>query len=347
MQIKIKSSIKDYQVKFYETKINNFKKNKESIYLIDKNVYQKYRLLFSKIQRKLIINSNEKNKSFETLGFYIKQLIRLKVKRSSILIAVGGGIVQDIAAFITSVLFRGMDWIFYPTTLLAQADSCIGSKSSINFYNVKNLVGTYNPPNKVILNINFLKTLSKEEVNSGIGEILKCILISGKKKLLNKKKVIKDLIIKQSRLLNFIKIALNIKKKIIEIDEFDNNIRKVMNYGHSFGHAIEAESKFKIPHGIAITLGMDLANFVSYKYKMISYKDYKEINSLLILNSNKYKNYKPNIKLLIKYLSQDKKNTSSNYLNLILLDNNFVKLTKIKKNNKFLNTLSSYYQHRL
>lgn len=344
MQITVKSSIKDYKVKFYQTKINKFKSNKEYIYLIDKNIYKKYRPLFSKIKSKIIVNSNEKNKSYETLSVYIKQLIKFKVKRSSILIAVGGGIVQDIVAFITTVLFRGMDWVFYPTTLLAQADSCIGSKSSINFYNIKNLVGTYNPPNEVILNINFLKTLSKEEINSGIGEILKCIVISGKKEILNKKKIINNLIKKQSRLFYFIKSALKIKKKIIEIDEFDQHRRKVMNYGHSFGHALEAESRFKIPHGIAITLGMDLANFVSYKYNMISYSDYKEISSLLILNSNKYKNYKPNIKVLIKYLSKDKKNTSSNYLNLILLNNNHVKLTQIKKNKKFLSTLTSYYQ---
>ena len=139
-----------------------------------------------------------------------------------------------------------VEWNFVPTTLLSQADSCIGSKSSINCNNVKNVLGTFTPPKNVLIYSEFLKTLQLREIKSGIGEMLKVHAISGVDDFNSIKKVYKDLFKKQDIMLNKIYKSLIIKKKFIEIDEFDKGPRNIFNYGHSFGHAIERATNFKI-----------------------------------------------------------------------------------------------------
>ena len=127
----------------------------------------------------LMIEAKEQNKTLESMPTYVTHLLEKQVRRDDILIAVGGGIIQDITCFLAGTLLRGIDWSFYPTTLLAQADSCIGSKSSINCGDAKNLIGTFTPPNRVIIGNDYLQTLDDRDVRSGVGEMLKVHGIAG------------------------------------------------------------------------------------------------------------------------------------------------------------------------
>ncbi len=340
--LKITSTFGKYDVYFKRSKIK-FKDKKDIFYIVDKNIYSLYKNSFSNISNLLLINPKEENKSFEKMNNYLSFFQKRKVNKKSVIICIGGGITQDISSFICSIYYRGIKWHFYPTTLLSQADSCIGSKNSINFNKSKNLIGCFYPPQKVIINLRFLKTLKIKEINSGIGEILKCGIISNSDNFLKEKKEYIKLINKKSNLDKFINKSLKIKKSIIEKDEFDKKERKIMNYGHTFGHALESECNYKIPHGLAVNIGMDLANYLSLRYNFINKDKYFSLHKILVKNFEKYKNYKPNINVLCKYLNNDKKNIKKNFINAILLKNKKLKVTPVKIDKKFKFFLRDYF----
>jgi len=341
-EITIKSLYGKYNVEFNNSKINFF--NKDSVFFIDHNIFNIYKKNFFNKKRIYLVKANEKEKSFENiikpLNFFIKNNINKKDK----IICIGGGITQDICSFVCSVYFRGLEWYFYPTTLLAQTDSCIGSKNSINFKKSKNSIGNFYPPKKIIVNFNFLKTLKEDEIRSGLGEILKYAIINSKREFVEKKDEYFDLIKNKNKLHKFIIQSLYIKKRIIEKDEFDKNIRRILNYGHTFGHALESDSKFQIPHGIAITIGMDIANFISYKKNFLSKKDYYIFKKILRENYKKYIFYKPNIKNILKYIKNDKKNIKKGYGNFIIFSGSKLKIINIKLNNHFEYILIEFFK---
>lgn len=338
----INSIFGKYNVHFKKSKIK-FKNDKNFLYVIDKNIYKYYIRNFKHISKILIVDAKESNKSFEKMNKYLSFFQKNKVNKKTIVTCIGGGITQDITSFICSIYYRGIKWHFYPTTLLAQADSCIGSKNSINFNKSKNLIGCFYPPEKVVINTNFLKTLKDKEITSGIGEILKCGIISNSETFLKNKNQYLKLINYKRNLELFIYKSLQIKKKIIEMDEFDKKERKIMNYGHTFGHALESECNYKIPHGIAVNIGMDLANYLSMRYNFINQGKYIKLNSILVENFEKFKNYKPNIRSLCNYLNNDKKNTKKNFINAILLKNKKLRITSIKLDNHFKSYLDDYF----
>ncbi len=313
-EIIIKSKVREnYKVFFIEDvkkTLSLLNTEKKIIYLIDQNIFNLFKEELNEIilNRCIIIESSEDNKKLEYIQIIINKLLELNVKRDDTLVAIGGGITQDLVTFISSILYRGIEWIFFPTTLLAQCDSCIGSKSSINFNNYKNLLGTFNPPSNIYIWNKFLLTLSESEIRSGIGEMLHYFLFNGFE-------IADELIIELPSLLknplkikNFVIKSLNIKKSIIEIDEFDIGIRHLFNYGHTFGHALESITDYNIPHGQAITLGMDLANFISFKRKILSEQDYLKMHNLLKYNIPEFKFTQANIDLYLNILSKDKKN---------------------------------------
>ena len=304
--MKIKSSIRNYTVEFS----NNFIKSIDQIYndgdiiIFDNILYtpelDKYRCI-------QLYNVTEQTKDFNNISTIINYIIG-KFNKKNKLIAIGGGITQDVVGFISSILFRGVEWIFYPTTLLAQGDSCIGGKTSINFNTYKNQLGNFYPPYKVIVCNEFLDTLTKIDIKSGLGEMLHFFLVSSKADY--------DFFIKNQH--DFKKLTtrcLDIKRSYIEIDEFDKNERLILNYGHTFGHAIEAVTNNEIAHGIAVSVGMDVANFISYKKGYITYELFNRIQKTL---SSIYYDVKlPNTEQLIIALKKDKKNIS-NKLNCVL-----------------------------
>ena len=176
--IQIKSHKGEYKVEFtssWEKVFKTYDQN-STFFVIDSNIARLYEGSLESIlmnQPHLLVEASEENKSLDKFPGYIDALASLGLKRGHTLVAIGGGITQDITCFLASTMFRGLDWIFYPTTLLAQSDSCIGSKSSINSGKIKNILGTFTPPKNIILDVSFLDTLQKEDVHSGIGEMIK------------------------------------------------------------------------------------------------------------------------------------------------------------------------------
>ena len=328
--MKIKSSFKDYNVSFQSFDIE---KEVYDCYIVDENVYRIYKSHFKNItQKKLIlIEANEKNKSYKRCFDYINQLIEAGVKRGNTICAIGGGVIQDIVGFVSSILYRGLKWVFYPTTLLSQCDSCIGGKTSINLDVYKNIVGNFNPPENIIIDLNFLKTLETCDIQSGIGEIIKVYFIDKENRISHDK--LKECIDKNFVDEEIILSALKIKKEIIEIDEFDKGIRNIMNYGHTFGHAIETMTNFEIPHGIAVGIGIDIANRVSLKSNASeNLVDQFEVLKTYRKSNDKYYQIfsdKFDLQTYLNALSKDKKNLDSNSINCILAKK-IGELSKIK-----------------
>ncbi len=226
----------------------------DELYIIDKNVYELYPQ-YKNIKNKLIINATEKNKSIESVLKIYDKLNSLKYNKSKRLIVIGGGIIQDISAFAAKTYKRGIEWVYIPTTLLSMADSCIGSKCAVNYKSIKNQIGCYSTPSFIYINTAFLETLDITQTLSGVSEILKLSIIGNSVELFKKYFDSPNRDFKQ-----LIYLALSIKKTLIEYDEFDNNYRLALNYGHTFGHSIESKYKNKIPHGIAVMYGMDIIN---------------------------------------------------------------------------------------
>ncbi len=318
----VKSSVRNYQVNFIDNYAAVLSEQllEGDVILLDQNVYDSRKAELDPLltpQNHRLITPSESLKEYHKLEPIIEFLIETGFRKNHRLIAIGGGIIQDITAFISSILYRGVDWYFFPTTLLAQCDSCIGGKSSINFGAYKNQLGNFNPPNEIFIDHSFLKSLSDLDIRSGLGEMMHFYYIAGEKDF-NFISENYDVALNDYEVLGkLIQRNLQIKKATIEIDEFDKKERLVFNYGHSFGHAIESLTDYRIPHGIAVCTGMDLANWISSKLGLISEAEYEHMHSLIVKNVGEIR---PGSIDLLKYesaLRKDKKNIGSQ-VNVIL-----------------------------
>jgi 3-dehydroquinate synthase len=218
--------------------------NSNDFVLVDSNIKQIYSVNHTNMY---VVDANETNKTIESSLDLCEFLLNNNFNKKNVLHVIGGGIVQDIGAFTAKIYKRGINWKYYPTTLLSQCDSCIGGKTALNFKNFKNQLALFSAPSEVIIDSTFLSSLTQDELDSGNGEIIKLFITGGKFYIDNY-----DVWTLEER----IKQALLIKKTIVEYDEFEINIRKSLNYGHTFGHIIESLTNYKISHGKAIILGM-------------------------------------------------------------------------------------------
>ena len=267
------------------------------------------------------LKEGEKSKSFSSYIEIQEKLADLKFDRSDSMIALGGGVVGDITGFSAATFLRGIDFIQIPTTLLAQVDSSVGGKTAINIKQGKNLIGSFYNPSLVLISSCFLETLSDKEFKSGLGEVIKYAFIGNKNlyRMLqnNSEKVLKkDLKVLE----NIIEESIKTKSNVVTKDEKENGIRAILNFGHTFGHAIEAQNKYKnITHGAAITLGMIIAARISYYEGHI--KSYQLDNMINLTESIgldvDYKKYKYND--LKGFILNDKK-VSKGKLNLVLIN---------------------------
>ena len=281
--------------------------------------------------------SSEKNKNFNKLNHILNILLKENFNRNDSIIAVGGGIVGDVAAFAASIFKRGLNLINIPTTLLAQVDSSIGGKTGINTKYGKNLIGSFYQPKIVISDVSFLSSLPKRELICGYGEILKHALIKNRK-LFNYLSKYLDKIIKLES--PFIEKAIydscSIKKEVVQKDEEEKNLRKILNFGHTFGHAYEAATGFskRLNHGEAVILGIKSASEFSFNKKKLSSKEFMLINQHInnlddSLRVNKFFKNK-DLNKIMKFMKSDKKNINKK-INLILLN----KISKATINNYY------------
>ena len=337
----IKSNIRNYTVEFQEQIKIDFRK--QDFLFVDENVYKLYKNKLPKTRNLIIIPSGEKSKKISYVNNILKILLLSGFKKDNKIVVCGGAVCQDVCGFVSSILFRGVEWIFYPTTLVSQADSCIGSKTSINYCGKKNILGTFYPPSKVVICTKFLETLPEQEIKSGIGEILHYYCLSDKKQDLYWIKNDYHTILKNPSgviCLRHILRSLEIKKKVIQEDEFDKNQRNLFQLGHVLGHSIESVSKFSIPHGQAVTKGMDMAFFLSWKRGYIDEKKYMLLKNSIQFNVPEFKI--KNIKEFIEVITHDKNNIE-NRINFILPVGKLFKKIAIKNDSLLLKDLKSYF----
>ena len=286
--------------------------------------------------------ATEKTKNFKIANKLIENILKDNLNRSDCIIAFGGGIVGDLAAFVASLTKRGIKFVNIPTTLLAQVDASIGGKTAINSPQGKNLIGTFYQPNFVLIDISLLKSLPHREMVCGYGEILKHSLILNRKFFFWLSKNAKKIINNKNK--KFLKTAIiqscKIKSKIISSDEKEDNLRKILNFGHTFAHGFEGAKNFskRLNHGEAVLLGIMLASEFACEKKILPLKDLSLIkkhysNLNLPMHFKKYFK-KSEIKKIIYFMKKDKKNINSN-IKLILIK----KIGKMYRKNIFVSSV--------
>lgn len=301
--LQIKSNIHDYTVHFHPdfSFWDDLLVLPNVVFVADKKLSEIYPELFSHIASSdlLLIDALEERKNLDTVAEVYRFLSGRKAKRNMNLVSLGGGIIQDITGFAASTIYRGIGWHFVPTTFLAQADSCVGSKTSLNFDGFKNILGGFYPPHEVHICPAFLDSLSENDLRSGIGEVIKFLLLEDRMPVnVNAVEDIAASLWNGKSYLEAIHASLSVKQSYIAQDEFDIGKRNLFNYGHCFGHALESASHYMVPHGQGVTIGMIFANFVSYERGLISSDFLKRLNNLMKHNLS--------VRLLSSYFDSEK-----------------------------------------
>jgi 3-dehydroquinate synthase len=327
---------------------NNLINFNQCLVIADKNVPIKLvnKVLSSIPRKKLSIyyfNSSEKNKNQKSVDKILSILLSKNFNRNDCIISIGGGITGDVSGFAASIFKRGLKFINVPTTLLSQVDSSIGGKTGINSKYGKNLIGAFYQPSLVISDIIFLKSLPEREIICGYGEILKHAIIADKK-------FFSFLDVNGSQILNLkspliektIFKSCSIKKKVVESDEREIGIRKILNFGHTFAHAYEATLGYsrKLNHGEAVILGIITAAKFSLSNKILNIKQFNLIENHLIKLNLPNKIYKffciKDLNKILSFMKKDKKNNTSK-INLVLLKKIGYPLYKLQFDTKKIN----------
>ncbi|MBK7630638.1 MAG: 3-dehydroquinate synthase [Ignavibacteriales bacterium] len=296
--------------------------------IIDKNVLKHHSMLIRKtfaLMNSKVFNcsftANEKNKSLHQVENIYKHLNVNSFDRNSIIVAIGGGITGDVAGYAASTYMRGIKFIQIPTTLLSMVDSSIGGKTGVNFNQKKNLIGTFYQPEIVAIYPEFLKTLPKRELLSGAGEIFKYSFLADDKNYKSLKKSLQKLFLNQAfNIEKCILDCLNIKANVVENDETEKTgLRKILNLGHTFAHAFEVASNYKLKHGEAVIGGIYCALFLSESVGYLSTEKLKKtIDNFSFIKPTK-KLLPLNSDLIIKSMSNDKKSLFGK-INFVLIE---------------------------
>lgn len=324
----IEINLKTYQIEIEENLIEKLSSKIKKIYthqklfiITDEKVDQLYHQKMVDILKDFdlswsVIKPGEASKSLEIYQKTISDLIDKGIKRNHLIIALGGGVVGDLAGFIAATLYRGLPYIQIPTTLLAQVDSSIGGKTGIDLKEGKNLIGAFYDPKYVLIDPTFLQTLEPKEYANGIAEMLKAGLIGNPDlyEHIKNKQVVTS---------KEIAMAIEVKKEVVDIDPYDQKERMFLNFGHTFGHAIEKKHHYETyKHGEAISYGMLMALEIGIKKKLTPPFLYDEVKNILISYNLieepvlKKENY-------MDLIYHDKKNIAGNL--------NFIAITKIGK----------------
>ncbi len=296
--------------------------------VVDSNVYKLYSSDIDGIITShkgkiniLIIEVNEKLKSFNTMQKIYKSLLENDYSRDTLLIAIGGGIIGDICGFVAATFSRGIQYIQVPTTLLSTVDSSVGGKTGINFGNTKNIIGAFNQPNFVLIDIDFIQTLNTEELLSGLGEVVKYAFLTNKDFYKYVVKNISKVFEKNPRVLKrIINESVKFKGDVVVSDEKETGNRKILNLGHTFAHAFEVETKYKLKHGQAVIVGIASALFLSFKLGYITEAKLLKLLELIYLFKNEISFGIINKENAISVMQRDKKNRDGKIKFVLLKD---------------------------
>ncbi len=294
-----------------------FPKASHLFIVTDSNVVRLYggkvRDALSKFNRRVELVSfpaGESHKRIETAFLVASTLSKLGADRSSVVIALGGGVVGDLAGFVASIYKRGIDYLQFPTTLLAQVDSSIGGKTGVNTPWGKNQIGTFHQPKGVVIDPLALETLPFQELINGLAEIIKCAIIADREmfnQLSGTDKV--DAGILSGLIVN----ACKIKAEVVSVDEREGNLRTILNFGHTVGHAIEGSSNYKLSHGKCVILGMIAESWIGHQLGILQTDDYEKQSALLRRVYKQFTTETPalNKRALLRFALADKKSTTS------------------------------------
>ena len=296
--------------------IRKNKLNKNLFFVIDENVYKIYKelllTLFNSYPNKIsykTIKATESRKSLKSVEALYYPLMENNFGRDTLLIALGGGIIGDVAGYAAATYMRGIQLLQIPTTLLAAVDSSVGGKTGVNFNHSKNIIGSFYQPEMVLIDTQFFSSLPRREVLCGVGEILKYAFISSKSfcnyftKNINKLFLLDDEVVR-----NIVNETVQFKSSVVIEDEKERGLRKILNFGHTFAHAIEAEQKHRLKHGEAVILGIVCALFLSCKLHLINQHKLEEFLNIVkpLKKKIKMKNIEP--VHVFKNMNADKKN---------------------------------------
>ena len=312
----------------YNKLVDFIKSNKfSSIFVICDTNSKKYcydifaKEVYNKLYEiKLIeINEGEKFKTIDTCKYILNKLLEAICDRRSLLINLGGGVVSDIGGFVASIYKRGISFINIPTTLLAMVDASVGGKTGVNFNNFKNMIGTFSQPEMTLIDIRYLNTLNDRELKNGFAEMLKHGLIQSKSHW-------QELLKSNCNSINYniLKNSVEIKREIVEADPYELGSRKLLNFGHSIGHAIEAfflngNEKNIIGHGEAVAAGMIMESYISMQLGLLDSNDFKAIKDTIIKIYRIIEIKSSAFQHILELLINDKKNRN-NILYFVLLN---------------------------
>lgn len=341
------SFVNEGGIKLELEKILALNKSKHFLYIDEKVATLYGPTLFAKHET-MLLNAKEDNKVLSVATLLLDKLQEKNFTKNELFVSAGGGITQDISAFARAVYKRGINWIYIPTTLLAMSDSCIGSKSCLNYGGVKNQLGLFSAPRKVYICSELLKSLNIRDVLSGYGEIIKLAIVGGKESI---NKFI-ELTAEQGndKLKNIdqlIKLSLLIKKSVIEIDEFEDDIRRALNYGHTIGHAIEPLVNYNIPHGVAVSIGIIIENLLAARYGSLPQSDADYLNSIIINFIDKESiGYLKNVsvEVMIRNMKRDKKAVTDDIYLAVPFQIGHFDILKLKSDSDFKNFLTEAIQ---
>jgi 3-dehydroquinate synthase len=338
IKLQVKSRDQKYPIFIGNNILNNFKiilkensiNFNQCLIVVDKKVPKKLidKILNSLPKKKISVHyfsSTEKNKNQKSVNDILSILLSKNFNRNDCIISIGGGITGDVSGFAASIFKRGMKFINIPTTLLSQVDSSIGGKTGINSKYGKNLIGAFYQPSLVISDIIFLKSLPQREIICGYGEILKHAIIADKKFFnflnINGFQILK---LKSPFIEKAISKSCLIKKKVVEADEKEMSIRKILNFGHTFAHAYEATLGYskKLNHGEAVILGIKTVAKFSLSNNILSIKEFNlienHLNKLNLPRNIRKFFFLKNLNRILSFMKKDKKN-NTNKINLVLL----------------------------
>jgi 3-dehydroquinate synthase len=283
------------------SEIRRISKEKHKVLVLSpSSIVKKYRIKESKNLSIFITPDGENQKSVSALNRIWHKCATLGIQRSDAIIGIGGGATTDLAGFVAATWLRGIDWYAIPTSLAGMVDAAIGGKTGINSPQGKNLIGAFHSPIQVIVDTKFLQSLALRDLNAGMAEVIKCGFIEDYK-ILN---------LVQDEIVNFDELiyrSVRVKAKIVSQDFKESRKREILNYGHTLGHAIEKDSKYRLRHGEAVAIGMVFAAELSKKLAGLS-EEAVELHRVLAKNYNLPITYpKHRLSALQQLMLRDKK----------------------------------------
>lgn len=331
LEFEITSTPKNYKLKGFQDleticSLINTKLSNQGCLVVDRKVFDIHLKKYIKIDKKRIylVDASESIKNIDTVLNICEFYAMHNINKGSDIYVIGGGILQDLGGSASYLFKRGVPWSYLPSTLLGISDSCLGGKTAVNFKTYKNLLGLFSAPRELILCSDFIESLTFQDLACGYGEIFRLSLTGGEKSFeIFKNNIQNSLNGDKSAMKSLIISSLLVKKAVIEEDEYEINIRKSMNYGHTIGHAVEAITDFKIPHGIGVAIGILIENDLSRRLNMMDATLCKEIiQSAKLIIDHRYIDLlsESSFSNISEHLRKDKK-TVGNKANFTYLKN--------------------------